>query len=62
MNRLAISVTKADGSKQLFDRQKVIQTCLRMGASYKVALEIVDQLETQIYEGIPTKKNSSSHF
>lgn len=56
MNHLAISVTKADGSKQLFDRQKVIQTCLRMGVSYKVALEIVEQLETQLYEGIPTKK------
>ncbi len=53
---MAISVTKADGSKQLFNRQKVIQTCLRMGASYKVALEIVEQVETQIYDGIPTNK------
>ncbi len=53
---MAISVTKADGTKQLFDREKIVQTCLRMGANPQVALEVAKQVEPQLYEGIPTHK------
>ena len=53
---LAVSVTKADGSKQLFDEEKIVRTCLRMGASREDALQIVQKVEGRLYEGISTRK------
>jgi Holliday junction resolvase-like predicted endonuclease len=53
---LAVLVTKADGSKQLFDEEKIVRTCLRMGASREDALQIVQQVEGRLYEGISTRK------
>lgn len=53
---LAIFVIKADGSKQLFDREKIVKTCLRMGVSREVAFEIAHQVEARLYEGITTRK------
>ncbi|MCW4001261.1 MAG: restriction endonuclease [Candidatus Bathyarchaeota archaeon] len=47
-------MTKADGSKQLFSREKVALTCLRMGADREVADRIALQVERHLYEGIPT--------
>jgi len=49
-------VTKADGSKQLFDEEKIVRTCLRMGASRKDAVQIAKQVERRLYEGISTRK------
>ena len=56
MNVLPVFVTKADGSRQLFDREKVVKTCLRMGANRRIAFEVADKVETRLYDGIPTKK------
>ena len=56
MNVLPVFVTKADGSKQLFDREKVVKTCLRMGANRRIAFEVADEVEARLYDGIPTKK------
>jgi Holliday junction resolvase-like predicted endonuclease len=53
---LAVLVTKADGSKQLFDEEKIVRTCLRMGASREDALQIVQKVEGRLYEGISTRK------
>jgi hypothetical protein len=53
---LAIFVTKANGSKQLFDKQKIVQTCLRMGLNREVALEVAQQVEEKLYEGITTQE------
>jgi len=53
---MRIFVTKADGSKQLFDREKVARTCLRMGANREIAEEIAEKIETRIYDGIETEK------
>ena len=53
---MEIYVTKADGTRQLFDREKIIRTCLRMGASRKIAYKIVKEIETQLYAGIRTEK------
>jgi hypothetical protein len=53
---LAIFVTKADGSKQLFDKEKVVQTCLRMGADLEVAREVAQEVERRLHEGIATKE------
>ena len=53
---LAVLVTKADGSKQLFDEEKIVRTCLRMRASREDALQIVQKVEGRLYEGISTRK------
>jgi hypothetical protein len=53
---LPVFVTKADGSKQLFDREKVVRTCLRMGANRRIAFEVADKVEARLYNGIPTSK------
>ncbi len=49
-----MSVKKADGSRQGFDREKIVRTCLRMGASVQVANQVADKVERRIYNGIPT--------
>ncbi len=56
MNVLPVYVTKEDGSRQLFDREKVVKTCLRMGANRRIAFEIADEVEARLYDGIPTRK------
>jgi len=53
---LTVLVTKADGSKQLFDEQKIMQTCMRMGANHEEAIKVARQIERRIYEGITTRK------
>lgn len=53
---MEVYVTKANGSRQLFDREKIIRTCLRMGATRKIAYKIVKEIETQLYDGIRTEK------
>ena len=56
VNGLTVFVRKADGSKQLFDREKVIRTCLKVGANRRVASEIADEVEARVYDGISTSK------
>jgi hypothetical protein len=53
---LAVYVTKADGSKQLFDREKIVQTCQRMGANPQVAIQVAQEIENNFYEGITTRE------
>ena len=50
-----IHVTKADGSRQPFDKQKVFRTCIRMRATPEAATAVADRVESKIYEGITTK-------
>jgi hypothetical protein len=49
-------VTKADGTRQLFDRAKIINICLRMGVSRETADKVSGKVEKQLYDGIPTSK------
>lgn len=51
-----IYVTKADGSKQPFDKRKIIDTCLKLQATPQQAQSIADKIEARAYDGIPTKK------
>ena len=53
---LPVFVTKADGTRQPFDKTKIMRTCLRMGATLAVAESIAEEIETRIYDGIETKK------
>jgi len=56
VSRVPVFVTKADGSRQFFDKEKVVRTCLRMGASKHVAYEVAEKVEQRLYDGIPTAK------
>jgi Holliday junction resolvase-like predicted endonuclease len=53
---LAISVTKADGSRQLYSKEKIVRTSLRLGANQEEANRIAKQIEAKLYDGIPTRK------
>ena len=53
---LDVLVTKANGYKQPFDKNKVVQTCLRMGASPQVANQVASMVERRLYEGISTRE------
>jgi len=51
-----ISVTKADGTKQPYRREKIVNLCLKMHAPLHVAERVADKLEERIYDGIETKE------
>jgi hypothetical protein len=59
---MSVFVVKADGSRQLFDREKVVKTCLRMGANMDIAEEVAGKVEEKAYDGIETKKILSMIF
>src|SRR5512136_1787284 len=56
VSRLPVFVTKANGSRQFFDKEKIVRTCLRMGASRQTAYEVAEKVETRLYDGISTAK------
>ncbi|MEM7821276.1 MAG: restriction endonuclease [Candidatus Aenigmatarchaeota archaeon] len=49
-------VTKFDGRKEIFQKEKIIRTCLRMRATREQAEYVAEKIETKAYDGIPTKK------
>jgi hypothetical protein len=51
-----VYVKKFDGSRQQFDKNRIIHTCLRNGASQESAQKIADRIENDIYEGIRTEE------
>jgi len=53
---LCVLVTKANGSRQLFDKNKIVKTCMRMGATRRDAFEVADKIEKRLYNGISTVK------
>jgi hypothetical protein len=53
---LALSVNKADGSKQLFDKEKIVRTCVRMGAPREVAEAVAGKIEKRAHDGIKSKQ------
>jgi hypothetical protein len=59
---MTVLVTKSDGTKQVFRKEKVIDTCLRMGAPREVAEGVADRVERRIYDGIESKRILSMIF
>jgi Holliday junction resolvase-like predicted endonuclease len=59
---MPVLVTKSDGSKQVFRKEKVIDTCIRMGATREVAEGVADRVERRIYDGIESKRVLSMIF
>lgn len=53
---VVVFVTKADGTRQRFDREKVVRTCLSLGATRRVAEAIAEKIETSAHDGIESRK------
>ena len=53
---IMVQVTKFDGRREEFSREKIIHTCLRVGASHEKASSIADKIEKILYEGITTRE------
>ena len=53
---MTVNVTKYDGTKQAFNREKIIRTATRMGATRQAAEQIVDEIENKAYDGMTTRK------
>lgn len=51
-----VYVVKADGTKQLYERKKIIELCLKMHTPLEVAEKIADKIEKRLYDGIETKR------
>ncbi len=51
-----IFVTKFDGRKQPFNKEKIVRTCLRMHANLQQANDIANSVEKELYNGISTKE------
>lgn len=49
-------VTKADRTRQPFNKAKIVGTCVRMGASRRVAAKVAEAVEARVYDGIETNK------
>lgn len=49
-------VTKAGGKKEAFQKEKIVRTCLRMGASIDLAENTADKIDEKVKNGVRTKK------
>ena len=55
-DRLKFFVTKADGSKQPYSREKIVKTALRLGANREEADRVAQKIETRLYDDISTRR------
>jgi hypothetical protein len=55
MNHL-ISITKSDGTKQLFEEEKLINSLKHAGATDQAIEEIIDQVELSMKDGMTTNE------
>lgn len=53
MNHL-ITITKSDGTKQLFEEQKLVSSLTRVGASPEIIEEVIDEVEKTMKDGMTT--------
>ncbi len=53
---MVVYVIKNNGEKDIFDKSKIIQSCLRAGANLEQAENIAKDVERKIYNGITTKE------
>lgn len=51
---MVVSITKADGSQEPFNPEKLIASLLRAGAEHTVATTIAREVERELYAGITT--------
>jgi hypothetical protein len=51
-----VYVSKVDGRRERFDRGKVIATCVRLNAARDIAESVAAKVESNLYDGIPTRE------
>ncbi len=56
MNKSSTIITKASGEKVAFSPEKLMKSLQRSGAGDEVIENILLQVKSQLYEGMPTKK------
>lgn len=61
MNHL-ITITKADGKKELFEETKLIDSLRNAGGNEIIIEQILEQLNKEIYDGMPTSEIYSKAF
>lgn len=61
MNHL-IYITKSDGTKQLFEEEKLINSLRRSGASDEAIEEVIEQVEVEMKDGMNTNQIYSRAF
>ncbi len=49
-------IRKASGDRSEFDSEKIRKTCLKAGATKKLADEVANEVSKNVYDGISTKK------
>ncbi len=53
MNHL-ITITKSDGTKQLFEEEKLVSSLKRVGASAEIIDDVVEEIGREIHDGMST--------
>ncbi len=53
MNHL-ITITKSDGTKQLFEEEKLVSSLKRVGASAEIIEDVVEEIGREIHDGMST--------
>lgn len=61
MNHL-ITITKADGRKELFEEQKLIDSLKNAGGNDQIIEEIIEHIGREMYDGMPTSEIYSRAF
>jgi len=56
LKKMRLYVVKADGSKQPFDKRKIMRTCIKLGANPSLAKKIANIIEEEAYDGIETRE------
>jgi hypothetical protein len=55
MNHL-ITITKSDGTKQLFEEEKLVSSLKRVGASGEIIDDVVEEIGREIHDGMSTSE------
>lgn len=61
MNHL-IYITKTDGTRQLFEEEKLVNSLSRVGASPEAIEDVVDEVESEMRDGMPTDEIYAKAF
>lgn len=61
MNHL-ITITKADGTKELFEESKLVDSLKNAGGSDQIIDEVIDHVSKEMYDGMPTSEIYSRAF
>ena len=61
MNHL-ITITKADGTKELFEESKLIESLKNAGGSEQIIEEVINGVSKEMYDGMPTSEIYSRAF